>query len=88
MVAAAAAEQRQARPGGNARAGSSQEGWGGYLSRQITERTEKLNIMGDSVNNLQQSSSGWADDVGKYVKKQQRSLLLGGLKGGLKRGFM
>ncbi|KAK1757284.1 putative snare-dependent exocytosis protein [Echria macrotheca] len=74
MIAATAAEQRSARPGGgSARAGSSsQEGWGDYLSRQIAERTEKLGVMGESVDNLQQASSGWADDVGKYVKKQQR----------------
>jgi len=84
MIAAAAAEQRQTRPAaggsGSARAGSSQEGWGDYLTRQIQERTEKLNIMGDSVGNLQEASSGWAGDVNKYVKKQQRNMLLGGIK--------
>ncbi|KAK3346749.1 lethal giant larvae like, C-terminal-domain-containing protein [Lasiosphaeria hispida] len=81
MIAAAAAEQRSARPAaGASRAGSSQEGWGDYLSRQLAERTEKLNIMTDSVGDLQKESSGWADDVNKYVKNQKRGLLLGGLK--------
>lgn len=89
MIAAAAAEQAQARGGGGGAAGSSragaaggvsQEGWGEYLSRQLNERTEKLNIMGDSMDNLQQSSSNWADDVNKYINKQKKSMLLGGIK--------
>ena len=49
MMAAAAEEAR--RGGGQSRAGtaSSQEGWGEYMTRQLNERTEKLGIMGDSV---------------------------------------
>ncbi|KAK0611549.1 lethal giant larvae like, C-terminal-domain-containing protein [Immersiella caudata] len=82
MIAAAAAEKQLSRPapGTTVRGGTSQEGWGDYLTRQINERTEKLNIMGDSVDNLQKSSSGWAEDVNKYVKNQKRNMLLGGLK--------
>jgi syntaxin-binding protein 5 len=83
MIAAAAAEQRSARSGGasNPRAGSANEGWGEYLTRQLNERTEKLNIMGDSMDNLQNQSQGWADDVGKYINKQKRNILLGSIKG-------
>ncbi|KAK3321597.1 lethal giant larvae like, C-terminal-domain-containing protein [Apodospora peruviana] len=85
MLAATAAEQQQARAGGaSARAGGTtadgQEGWGEYLTRQLNERTERLNIMGDSMDNLQQSSANWADDVGKYMNKQKRNVLLGGIK--------
>lgn len=91
MIAAAAAEQAQARGGGggagSSRAGGAagaaaagQEGWGEYLTRQLNERTEKLNIMGDSMDNLQQSSANWADDVNKYINKQKKSMLLGGIK--------
>lgn len=87
MIAAAAAEQAQARGGGagSSRAGgaagaASQEGWGEYLTRQLNERTEKLNIMGDSMDNLQQSSANWAEDVNKYINKQKKSMLLGGIK--------
>ncbi|KAM7220705.1 Lethal(2) giant larvae protein SRO7 [Rhypophila decipiens] len=88
MIAAAAAEQAQARGGaGSSRAGAAgagavagQEGWGDYLTRQLNERTEKLNIMGDSMDNLQQSSANWADDVNKYITKQKRGMLLGGIK--------
>jgi hypothetical protein len=83
MVAAAAAEQRSARGGGAAGSstGGSQEGWGDYLTRQLNERTEKLNIMGDNMNDLSSQSQGWADDVGKYINKQKRNLVLGAVKG-------
>ena len=83
MMEAAAAEQRAARSGagpvGAAVAGG-QETWGAYLTRQLNERTEKLNIMGDGMDNLQQQSQGWADDVNKYVNKQKRNLVMGTLK--------
>jgi hypothetical protein len=85
MLAAAAAEQRLARVGAGAgvttSSGASQEGWGEYLTRQLNERTEKLNIMGDSMDNLENQSAGWADDVGKYINKQKRNMLLGGITG-------
>lgn len=83
MMAAAAAEASLARGGSIQRAGSgaSQEGWGEYLTRQLNERTEKLNIMGDSMDNLQEHSAGWADDVNKFISKQKRSLVLGSIKG-------
>ncbi len=83
MMEAAAAEQQLARSGPGGRAGTSQEGWGDYLTRQLNERTEKLNMMGDSMDNLENSSQGWAEDVSKYVNKQKRSMLLGGLTKGL-----
>ncbi|KAK5995628.1 Sodium protection 2-like protein [Cladobotryum mycophilum] len=79
MMEAAAAEQRAARSG-NAAAGSSQEGWGDYLTRQLNERTEKLNLMGDNMNDLQAQSAGWADDVNKFIGKQKRNLVLGSIK--------
>ncbi|KAH6900197.1 lethal giant larvae like, C-terminal-domain-containing protein [Thelonectria olida] len=80
MLQAAADEQRAARSGQSAPAGSSQEGWGDYLTRQLNERTEKLNMMGDNMDNLQEQSAGWADDVNKFIGKQKRNVLLGGLK--------
>lgn len=89
MIAAAAEEQRLARGGGGAassssagaRAGAGQEGWGDYLTRQLNERTEKLNLMNDSMDGLQNKSQGWADDVNKYVSKQKKNLVLGAIKG-------
>ena len=58
----------------------SQEGWGDYLTRQLNERTEKLNIMGDSMDGLQQQSQGWATDVNKYISKQKRSFVMNSVK--------
>jgi syntaxin-binding protein 5 len=60
---------------------SSQEGWGAWANRQMQERTERLNIVGDSMSNLEQNSAGWADDVNKFVGKQKRGLVMGAIKG-------
>ncbi|KAF2122524.1 lethal giant larvae like, C-terminal-domain-containing protein [Lophiotrema nucula] len=57
------------------------EGWGAWASRQLNERTEKLNLVGDSMDNLQQNSAGWAEDVNKFVAKQKRGLVMGAVKG-------
>lgn len=84
MMDASAAEQTAARATSSGSvsqaAAASNEGWGSYLTRQLNERTEKLNIMGDNVQGLQEQSSGWADDVSKFVGKQKRNVVLGGLK--------
>jgi syntaxin-binding protein 5 len=52
----AAAQEEARRGGGPSRAGtaSSQEGWGEYMTRQLNERTEKLGIMGDSVEKVRE----------------------------------
>jgi len=85
MLAAAAEEERLARSGGagpsRAPGTQSSEGWGDYMARQLNERTEKLNLMGDSMDNLQENSQGWADDVSKYIGKQKRNLILGSITG-------
>jgi syntaxin-binding protein 5 len=57
------------------------EGWGAWATRQFNERTDRLNDVSDSMNNLQQNSAGWADDVNKFVTKQKRGLVLGAVKG-------
>lgn len=33
------------------------------MTRQMQERTEKLGIMGDRVDRLEENSGGWVDDV-------------------------
>ncbi|KOS17679.1 Lethal(2) giant larvae protein -like protein SRO77 [Escovopsis weberi] len=81
MMEAAAAEQRAAQGGGGgAAAGPSSEGWGDYLTRQLNERTEKLNMMGDNLGELQEQSAGWAEDVHKFIGKQKRNIVLGSIK--------
>ena len=67
------------RTGPSNSAGSAQdEGYWAYMQRQVQERTEKLNIMGDSMDKLEEQSSGWADDVGKYVSSQKKKAVMGG----------
>ncbi|KAF1839555.1 hypothetical protein BDW02DRAFT_563609 [Decorospora gaudefroyi] len=89
---AEAEQQRRAATRGNPSASSSahtsyptqvppsQEGWGAWATRQLNERTEKLGVMGDSIDNLSQNSAGWADDVNKFVGKQKRGLVMGAVK--------
>jgi syntaxin-binding protein 5 len=52
MMAAAAEESRLRSGPSRAGTASSQEGWGDYMARQLAERTEKLGIMGDSVDKV------------------------------------
>ena len=54
------------------------EGYWAYMQRQVQERTERLNVMGDSMERLEESSAGWADDVSKYVRNQKRKAVMGG----------
>ncbi|EGC40766.1 SNARE-dependent exocytosis protein [Histoplasma capsulatum var. duboisii H88] len=65
--------------------GASNEGYWAYMQRQVQQRTENLNIMGDSINRLEETSSGWAEDVNKYVKNQKKKAVLGVI--GSKFGF-
>ncbi|KAH0558384.1 hypothetical protein GP486_004956 [Trichoglossum hirsutum] len=60
---------------------SQDESYWAYMQRQVNERTEKLNIMGDSMNKLEESSTGFADDVGKFVNNQKKKMVLGSIKG-------
>jgi syntaxin-binding protein 5 len=83
MLALAAEEDRLARSGGPSRAGTaaSQEGWGDYMARQINERTERLNIIGDSTDQMLDHSQGYAEAASKFVSRQKRNMLLGGITG-------
>ncbi|KAI3325365.1 lethal giant larvae like, C-terminal-domain-containing protein [Xylariaceae sp. AK1471] len=74
MIDASAAMEQQARAGPSS---PSQEGWGDYLTRQLNERTEKLNIMDDSMGNISASSQKWSEDASKFVSSQKRKMLLG-----------
>lgn len=78
MIAQVKAEEEQRRRSGRATATSahasqSDETYWGYMQRQIQERTEKLGIVGDSMDNLEQNSANWLDDVNKFVGRQKRN---------------
>ncbi|KAL8810931.1 MAG: hypothetical protein Q9200_002205 [Gallowayella weberi] len=85
-----AEEQQQRSMKRSATAGSSSgekedEGYWAYMQRQMQERTQNLNIMGDSVDKVEENSSNWADDVNKFVSKQKKKAVMGFV--GSKLGF-
>jgi len=74
-------ERRKALKEGRApppEASGSQAGYWSYMSRQVQERTERLGIAGDSMDRLEENSSNFANDVGKYVQSQKKKAVLGG----------
>lgn len=66
---------------GGSGSGQEQEGWGDYLTRQLNERTEKLNLMNDSMDSAAESSQRWADSTSKFVQQQKRKMLFGSITG-------
>jgi syntaxin-binding protein 5 len=75
--------QRQREAGATDQAGASspggqQEGYWAYMQRQINERTEALGLANDNMDRLESTSSGWADDVSKFVRDQKRGMVKGG----------
>lgn len=56
------------------------ESWGEWATRALNERTEKLGLVNDGMDNLSSSSKGWAEDVDKFVKKQKRGFVMGAVK--------
>lgn len=75
-----ATESSAAAAAGGAVEGASDEGYWAYLQRQMNERTERLNIMGDNMERLQGNSAGFASDVQKFVAKQKRGMVMGAVK--------
>lgn len=63
--------------------GGQDEGYWGYMQRQITERTEKLGTLSDNVSKLEDTSAAWAESASKYVQKTKRNLVMGAVKGKL-----
>jgi syntaxin-binding protein 5 len=57
-----------------------EEGYWQYMQRQITERTERLGNLSESVDKLGETSAGWADEASKYVQKTKRNLVMGAVK--------
>ncbi|KAF2459377.1 lethal giant larvae like, C-terminal-domain-containing protein [Lineolata rhizophorae] len=84
MIAQARAEEQQrraaARAGGSSSSAPQDEGYWASMQRAINERTEKLGIVGDNMDRLQENSNSWADDVNKFVNKQKRGFVMGAMK--------
>lgn len=81
MIAQARSDEAAAKQTSRPGASGTQEGYWEYMQRQLNERTEKLGLVSDNVNKLEQNSSSWADDVGKFVNKQKKNMVMGAIKG-------
>lgn len=57
---------------------SRNEGYWAYMQRQMQERTQKLGLMGENMDKLEENSNSWANDVNKYIQTQKRKAVLGG----------
>ncbi|KAI5298268.1 ATP-dependent DNA/RNA helicase, partial [Ascosphaera pollenicola] len=79
------------RPAGSSSSSSGTGGWRGggqrrdesywqYMQRQMQERTEKLGFAEDSMDRVEESSSGFLDDIDKFVRDQKKKAVLGGSK--------
>ena len=78
MIEQTRAEAEQRRQAGRSTPNSSNvaqqdEGYWAYMQRQVQERTEKLGFAGDTMDNLEQSSQSWLNDVNKFVNQQKRN---------------
>ncbi|KAL4786188.1 lethal giant larvae like, C-terminal-domain-containing protein [Aspergillus varians] len=73
-------ERRQAAREGRTppvQSNANDEGYFAYMQRQMQERTQNLSFAGDNMDRLEETSSGWANDVNKYVKNQKKKAVLG-----------
>ncbi|KAJ5601655.1 hypothetical protein N7510_011189 [Penicillium lagena] len=61
------------------------EGYWSSMTRSLQERTERLGLVGDHMDRLEENSSNFANDVGKFVQNQKRKAAFGAL--GSKFGF-
>jgi syntaxin-binding protein 5 len=75
--------QESQAPPGAATPGGSQEGYWGYMQRQVQERTEKLGTLSDGVSKLEDASQSWATEASKFVQRTKRNLVMGAVKGKL-----
>jgi len=82
MIEQARADEIAAKQAGrnNPNAGGQDEGYWSYMQNQINQRTQNLNLMGDSVNRLEESSASWADQANKFVASQKRNMVFGAVK--------
>lgn len=55
-----------------------QESYWSSMSRAVQERTERLGLATDTMDRLEENSSNFASDVGKYVQSQKRKAVFGG----------
>ena len=68
------------KPSTNPSSSSLDEGYWSYMQRTVQERTQTLGLTGDKFEELQDNSSGLAEDVNKFISNTKKNIVLGGLK--------
>lgn len=58
-------------------ASRSDESYWEYMQRQVNERTERLGLASDRMDQLEEHSSGWLDDVNKTISDTKKNLIWG-----------
>lgn len=61
-----------------ARSDTASSSYWDYVTQQVQEHTQKLGLAGESVDRLEESSEGFAQDVDKMLKRQRNKAALGG----------
>jgi hypothetical protein len=51
------------------------------MQRQVQERTERLGVLGESVNKLEDASASWANEASKFASKTKKNMIMGAVKG-------
>ncbi|KAI9037577.1 putative SNARE-dependent exocytosis protein (Sro7) [Aspergillus affinis] len=69
--------EREGRSASSQAPQGNEEGYFSYMQRQVQERTERIGTAGDQMERLEESSSGWARDVNKFVSNQKKKAVLG-----------
>ena len=68
----------QGRPGAGA-GGREDESYYAWMQRQMQERTERLGLVGESMDRTAEASEDWSEGVGKFVAKQKRNMVMGAI---------
>ena len=69
--------QASSSSGSSATPARKEEGYWAYMQRQVQERTETLGLTGESMNKLEDNSTGLAEDVNNFVSKQKKKAVMG-----------
>ncbi|KAK7529812.1 lethal giant larvae like, C-terminal-domain-containing protein [Phyllosticta citribraziliensis] len=66
--------------GSSSASGNQDASYWAQMTKAINERTERLGIMSDNMDRLENNSAGFANDVQKFVAKQKRGMVMGAMK--------
>lgn len=53
------------------------DGYWAAMQKQITTRTNNINLIGDSMDRLEETSANWVNSASKFVEDQKKKAVLG-----------